>query len=536
MNISNLNFLPQKIDTNNINQTNQQKYFVTSKIEADSFEKTGNKQVSFKGAPQNIYKKILENPDLSQKFMKLIAMGAAALLALASGNDSNKETEEIINPNATDENLSNLIKEVLNQESEAVESNETPAQEDIEDSEANNDLVNVEFPKRRGKLSFAQQALKETVNELKVSQSTSEKLTAICQSLLDKNKTDYGIDAKTLAEDLASKNGNIEELEAYINECFEKYENKATTQELNPPVEETPSEDNSTDSQEAEEVSTSGETTDIKAKTTGGRVVGHVDLEKLEALKKKVQSTEKPSSQKSAEKPARERFRIWDAYSEYKKATTSIIDREKGVFSFRIDKVMDRNVKTNLTILLLNFEELSSKVLKRSKWIHHTGLQDRVLKEDIIQELKSYDKSPYKQVMNYDPEEVAELINEVDEFKKLFRLHSALRFIDRFFDLDNGLPTPEECKEKIHILYKAINTAIKNGLEIQSYKNFNKISQEDEYAARLVIEPDEVKNPYAYMLSPDTPILLTVCEKQSRYNYYKDNKTPIINTLYAMDI
>lgn len=487
-----------------------QKSFLTKPCENDTFESSKNSRpVTFKANFTEICKKVLSNKKMAQQFMALMAMGTATVVTAANSDDKeakNAETSDNIEElnffqnifssfgnnkeeasidseriNELEKENEKLREENLKLKSE-LETRNTDTQE-IKEDEKNtnaheNNLSAVVFPKKWGKLSKQEVELKQTVESIKLSLVNALRLNEICQKVLKFKDLPADLSAEKLNNNLKSI-ANQEELEAYVEEVNEKYSSFA-------------------------------------AESTVAKEDSNDELKVLEEI----------VLEDAKDKPRRKRIRVKE-YQE-PEITNKRID---GTFNYKIPGTVPYDCKINLTRILKEFEINIKKSNASKKPLWKTSFPIGIVSEnDIIGEIRkrASEKSPYKNISVDFAFELSEIINSNDDLKKYFTLHSALRFIDRYVDFNSDIPLEDQIKKNLNLLKDAIQTGIKNGVEIEPYQD-----EKGYYAPRIIIKPDKKENPAAYELGGTYEILITLSEeKQSgRYNY--KNKSPLICTIFS---
>jgi len=580
-----------------LTKTTQPDTFVKSASNNVSFKQ--HRQL-IKNLSPELAGKIIKNPEWYKKFMDMIGIGLAsavgALFATAIGEE-NKENETSIEANPL-ENIpnENLIEQVLiEQEQLKIENekykaeiealkeenlklkeeniqktNQANVNEDLEDIENkeeiiedvineeisadilhdtkensldnlsnpfNNNLVNVEFPKKRGRLSKEVSLLKEKVIATKLPVDLATKLTHICKELLDKKKV--GIyDVGTISRLLTMYSDNIPELEHFINDaydCIEKQINQENKNELELDKQE-PSNSNKEELDETKN-SVTENTTKASESEELYKTPGEIESkETYKTLDENIKEKHIIDLPKTKDYKFRPRFINRTLQKDTNNSTTSGVntidtaqisqaqifvipqqatyDSKKGIIPYKhVGTISDFNSALNK--LLLQFRKDISNVELQSKsnlplklkltqtlpvYYNEENLINDI-KNEIIQRNDS--TSPYHHIDENQAEILAEVINSDPRFKEYFTLHSALRLIDRFVDLKNEENDVEtQTKIVLDNFFMAIEKAIKNGLEIEIYqfkdKHGNKTNM---VGARMVIKPDRQLNPEAFNVS-----------------------------------
>ena len=506
-----------------IEKNKQQQSLLSTKSESDSFQRTNN--VSFKANPQKVAQEILKNPKLSQKFMSLLAMGAATLIAAAQGHKSEvTETEDndfgnlfagfVTEEDIPSEETNELKKykeqhlkdkeeiEILKKELAELKSNasRTTLAELQSITPENSDLVKATFPKKRGRLSKEEFALKQIVEELELPQESAEKLSEICTTLLNTKIENNEEHLKNLVENLSSFKELPEGIEKYITETH----SEITTILNSKVVEQT--HDENIDAVKTEE----------KKLIQTPKVIAKIDLDKIQ--------------------PKRARIPKLNPNKDYTNTEISALDESNEIFKFKIPGTLDSNVKNNLTRLLLRYEShLAEKMTEKPKWMHARPISPRVSKLSIKKEinLRNQGDSPYKNITEDDVDLLANLINSEPRFNEHFTLHAALRLIDRLVNFNSEEPLELQTQNIIDNLLTAIQNGLSNGVEIENYIDHTYNAN----GARLIINSDPSINPEAFEISGSYDLILGICENQPDPKFYSTrNKTPLICTIFANGI
>ena len=526
MNILGLSRIQQQTQ---IEKKQQQRLYLSKPTENDSFQKSNN--ITFKANPQKIAQEILKDAKLSQKFMSLLAMGAATLIATAHGHKTTSSSEgetEIDNgfgdlfagivaqENETEvdelqkykdevkkckEEIASLKKEIAEQQNIRKQTlkdifPETDTQKD--------NLVGVAFPKKRGRLSKEETNLKQIVETLQVSPETATKLNSICNTLLNsktEDNKDYDTNLKSLAENLTSLKETPEALEKYIGE----YSTNTTTATL----------EKSTDETEAVDVIVDNCS---KPQIAQPKVIAKIDLEKIEPHR-------------------RQRIHTTDPNKDFGNTELKAFDDSNEIFTFKIPGTPDSNVKNNLTRLLLRYESHLAEAdpNNKPKWMHARPISPKVSKLHIKREiaLRNQGDSKYKNITENDAEILVNLINSEKRFSEYFTLHSSLRLIDRFVNFNSEIPVEIQTQEIIDKLLTAIQKGLSDGIVIENYVD----QAYKANGARLIINSDPKTNPEAFDISGSYDLILGICENQPDPKFYNTrNKTPLICTIFANGI
>ena len=486
---------------------------------------------SFKANTQNIYKKILENPTLSQKFMSLVSVAAASLIAYAQlgnkkekdeiidfqnmfqealkdGHKTNqvqleKELEECKEENSKlKQKLNDLLAQInfLNSSSKNDNNSTLHHDEEIQEIKKNN-CRKFEFPKKRGRLSERQKNLKEIANNLELSEVSLEQLKFICEKALQKGV----LDDKKL-EEFSNKLSTDKDKELVIQAFYEDLIALSATNEDAPTLNK---------DCESELIIEDDEV----LKNMGVKVVGKIDADKLQTKSKDGISLIPIKSDKN----------------EYTFMFKADLVRQPNVVKI-ISKLISRYQKQIYTDFKL--KEISTDtdhVDKRSpKWKYKQRIPSYIQPKDIKLEIdkaelnhNQYGSSKYQNFSKISPEELAGIINSDERYHELFTIHGALRFIDRYIDFDSDVDIEIQSMKILDELYKVIQQSIKTGVVVNSYVS------EGYYAPKIKISCDNFdENSRKIFGNRDLYISLAEAQITSRY-VPSHNKNGLICTIFS---
>ena len=241
-----------KNNTYKIENNKSNNYYLTKFEGVDSFEKTKN-QPTFKAnlkSLQNTARKIIEDPSLREKFAGFLATGFAALTSIALGNDaeenSNKTEAEVIadaltkisqeethieeqEPQISEENKNENIEGSIVAD-ESTQSAEIP-EEKVEDETADLEIFAIELPKKSGaKPKRIIELSKLNDLQIKLSEENAQKLTEICNHLLNNKGEEINTTAQKLRISLSkdqTNNDRTETIEKIYSEIFPNKENES---------------------------------------------------------------------------------------------------------------------------------------------------------------------------------------------------------------------------------------------------------------------------------------------------------------------
>ena len=483
----------------------------------DTFVRSKAHNPSFKAGGENIYSKILSNPQKAEQFMGLIAAGAAALIAAATVESAGKEHE---NPAESGNVFTNFFSGLFRQnqsgniqeseinkykeENERLKKeNETlkeklninlPKEEKSEEPE----LIKASFPKKRGRLTQNQQNLKSIIEQINLSEKTAAKLTAICTELFTKNS--HSIDnqikdndtiTKDLTEELKSSGSDIQKIEQII----EKYMI----------ICEATSEKNKSESEKESQIHTKGQE-DSKLK-----IVGKIDLTALQKIPERIVRDSDGNIQCLFFKKA-------GAIPEY---STQQLD---DIFKYFV-KTIYNDYKDRVKI---------NPDLEKPKWLYNIPVPQRIRKSDITREVKKQ-CSPderYENIINADYQYIVDAINEDYRYSELFDIHSALRLFDRFVDFNSdNLGIDVQSKRIMDKLFELIEKGYKEGLQVKVYKD-----KKSGYIGPSIILSAEKFDKEALDIFGSADIVIGISERQRGKSYKgvdNNRKEAVISTIYS---
>ena len=504
-----------KNNTFKIADNKSSNYYLTKFEDIDNFEKT-KKQPTFKANLKSLQKtaqKIIEDPSLREKFAAFLATGFATITAIALGKDSEEEYSEKSEAEVVADayrkiseeeeiKTDNLKKEEIKEE---VIENETIQKEEIkndetEDLSANYEIFSIELPRKSGAKPKKIKELEKLNNAgIKVSKESNQMLQEICTYLLANKGEEINNTAQKLRISL-SKAQSIEEKNTIIQNIYNEFLPQKTEEVVE------------ADQNEEKNTIIENKTDVIQPKI---EVLGSVDLEKINLTI--------PKKSKNVH---------LDVINE---------DSEVESFTFKAPGTVSTNIKENLENILGQFKksvyanyEKNNNNIKKPKFMRHPILGiisiDNV-KDEISKQQK---KNPYKHINdktnnNYEAilEDIVDVLNSDIGYKEMFSLHGALRFIDRFVNLDSDISIEEQSKCLIASLKKAIQTEMANGIDVQAYNDIN-----DNIGARIIIRADKLKNPAGFELGGSSDFKFTICNGFSGRYYSR----PIIHTIFSFDI
>ena len=504
--------------TNNFYQNNTYKiannksnnYYLTRIENVDSFEKTKN-QPTFKANLKSLQKtaqKIIEDPSLREKFAGFLAAGFAAITSIALGNDAeennNKTEAEVIADALTkisqeethiEEQESQISEENKNKNiegsivaDESTQSAEIP-EEKVEDETADLEIFAIELPKKSGaKPKRIIELSKLNDLQIKLSEENAQKLTEICNHLLNNKGEEINTTAQKLRISLSkdqTNNDRTETIEKIYSEIFPNKENES-------------------------EAKTSEEAV-AKEKTTTS-----ADTKKRRPRIGMVSS----SNIKNSPVNSNPEMKI-------------VSENKKGiVFEFKQRGTVPTNIRQNFDTIfkqfraLVNDEYNKNPEIEKPKFMSHFELEG-AHENDIKNELKNHEYVNINAAINKHGsiilDEIYDALNSDIGFKAIFSLHGALRFIERFVNLDSESSIKNQCEPLIESLKEAIRVEMSNGMKVQTYYDNNKY-----IGAKITIKADKLNNPAGFKVGGSSDFDLTICNGwDGRYF-----KKPIIHTIF----
>lgn len=535
-----------KNNANKIENNKSNNYYLTRIENTDSFEKTKN-QPTFKANLKSLQKtaqKIIDDPALREKFAGFLAAGFAALTSIALGNDAeennNKTEAEVIADALTkisqeetniEEQESQISEENKNENIEGSIVADEPTQsakiseEKVEDETADLEIFSIELPKKSGaKPKRIIELSKLNDLQVRLSEENAQKLTEICNYLLNNKGEEVNTTAQKLRISLSKAQTNNKKTEIIHNtylSIFPESQN-IITEKVVEVVEPTVSTEETKPKASRQRIQTvTYENVRTKERTKSVEVVGSVDLEKL----------------KTTSKAQNIRLNVVDNDT----TVDSIIIKAPGTVSDNLTQ----NIKACFSKFKKNVYEKYKKeqetdpTVKNPKFMQHYAI-DRVLVEDVKKEiLERRSSCPYKNIDKIGTpdgeallDDIADLINSDVGYKDSFTLHGALRFIDRYVNFNSDVSIYEQSENLMNKLKEAFQISIENGIEIQSYEdNYGNIG------ARAIIKSDKENNPAGYELGGSYDIAFTICEgNEFRNGKFKKYLRPLIHTIFSPGI
>ena len=166
-------------------------------------------------------------------------------------------------------------------------------------------------------------------------------------------------------------------------------------------------------------------------------------------------------------------------------------------------------------------------------WLYNVPIPNRVRKSDVEKEIKKMGnpEEKYENITTADYQEIVDTINEDPRYKDLFDIHSALRLIDRFVDLESvneGIDV--QSKKILDKLFNLLEQAYKDGLTVSVYKD-----KQSGYMGPSIILKAENFDSEALEIFGSVDIVLGISERQNGKTYIgvdNNKKEAIISTIY----
>lgn len=192
----------------------------------------------------------------------------------------------------------------------------------------------------------------------------------------------------------------------------------------------------------------------------------------------------------------------------------------------------------NMLIQWQSFYEKEKEVTP--KWFCGRQSFLKVEPQNILWELRNNNNSnedrrkttQYRNIDVEDAQVIADAINSDSRFHEFFTFHGAVRFFDRFINIDEG-NVEQQCKEKLDALEQLINKAAgTSGVMLKKHVEYDK-NENELVGMRMTIDPNEFGTDFARKLC-SYPIILGISENQPNYRYYDaDLKEPLIHTIFV---
>lgn len=487
---------------------------------------------TFKGGAQTIEEKILSNPELLKKAAAFLMAGFASLAAksVLDKKVENEEESAVILTNmfvemtenqqksdeqeqkikeletvlqAKDKELCTKEAEIRLKEKELKDKNYqisllTSKKESNEVSNDEGGFINVEFPKKRGRLTAEQEELKKTIMLLpSMTEDSANNLMRICDTLINTEPNEKAAKKQKIImlNEQLQKSGNNRNA---INEVIKAFSE-------------------SEDSYVSDSNSNGANNTDenifrVEVPTLSSpKILGSIDLENV--------SKGKITSEVSEIDSARNLSKITIAGSH---STQSCLNK-------LLNQTLQDAIKLD-----------DGKFVKMLAKVPVNNVSPANVREEI--ERRKKEGCPYNNITVNDSEEIADLLS-TGKFSDLFCLHSAMRLIDRYVDFDNGKVSLEkQCDIIIETLDKAIKQSFKKGLTFKPYKTIFTVPQKDVqgnvtgetekeyYSSKVFIEPDKLDEEIRNVLG-SVKIAVTFSKPDTRYN--PKGLKGIISTIFS---
>ena len=517
--------------------SNQQTGYRQYGLKQDTFQRSSSP--SFKGDISDSARDILDNPDKLTGFAAFMAAGFATLQRLA-GRAKNDDTNTAESSSASDvlvnvyvnrkdaenelkdkeseiENLTREKENLVQKNDELAKQNEELAQRNNELAQENNELKEnrkevskddkpkteskpvetdekpekpFSFPKKRGRLSYNQQALKDVTEPLVLSESAKSELFLVCMELLNKNT--HEIDGKTFTND---------ELAGTL--AKELSENKE-------------------DSKNIEKI------IDNFAINCG---VKQAELSKNE------NNVAENTENESIATPSRKRNSVRISRPPRMKIMVDNTDASGNIsFHFQWQKSTDRDSKEIINKMTELFEVLmyqkykNGKISEKPKWKCNEPIGTYVTSEEIKNECFKQKKvnqtRAFKNINSTNADLVADIIANDPRYNEHFSLHGAMRLIDKFVNFNSDEPVEEQSKKVLDCTMELIKDAAYYGVNVDPYKDIN-----NKYGLRMIIPTDYYSNDMQQIFG-NKPLVIALSECQEGSRYDTERKEGIISTVF----
>lgn len=491
-------------------------------LKQDTFQKSSN--INFTGSISDSAQDILDDSNKLNGFAAFMAAGFAALQSLANKSkridgEKSEETEKksapefmaevyVRNTSIKDElsektaeieqlkSENNELKEKLkNIQPDIITDNvnlQTESAEELLTSEEINTDIPFVFPKKRGRLSKNQQALKDITEGLNLSESESQQLTLVCQELLTKNSHKIGPElvdndvitcdlVKDLSANLADNSKIAEIIDGYAVKC----EIKPMDEQQNVP-------------------------TDLERDSLSEQIETATVQDNFE-----INMQRSPKRQRIyISRPDKGAYNSDDLY--YIKLPGTPNDTK-----YLLSKIIKKYEYSKLN------ERKNNEYIK---WMTRYPVSERVLDYDVSNELSNHD---YPRINEYSSaEEISDAINSDERFHQMFTLHSSMRLIERYVNFrDENNSVEEQCHNILDSLCNLIQISCQNGMDIQEYSEVSKLKHKF-YGAAITI-PTKYYDDDARKIFGSYPITMGICECQDHNaGYDKNRKEGLICTIY----
>ena len=480
MRILSISYTPNLIK----NSPNQRGNLVNYSTGKDTF-------TSFKANPkpalaaiQKGAQEVLSNPDLMRKeFPAFLAAAFAAMAGLAKGvlpseKDAGKAAEDfaIIVANEHQYDTEEEIQE------EALEIEGLRSAEIKEDSANKQPAKGIELPRRHGTLSAQEAHLRETALKIdNISKESEQKIRDIWNVIISRG----------YSSDEERKSADKSELALRKQQSNMIAVNMATKLE-----------DNLSNSERLEEIIDNYHE-EIQA------VYDNTNIDKT--------SSSVTEADKSAEEITEENTESEITFTNEKKSTLEYV--HPGTLS--------DSFTTNLNNFWNSFKyKVSHEAFPDQKinWKESYPIRFTVNQYDILEEIRSKrGRDRYRNIKTSMASEIADVINNEPRFKKYFKLHSAMRLIDRFVDFNNEIDTQTQVTNIINKLESLIESEFKKKCKAEIYEDGN-----GDISASLIIDLSKADDKYKKIFGTTT-LNIGICKIKEK-NYFQDDSS-MINTI-----
>lgn len=468
-------------------------------------------------------------------------------------NDSEQEIKDLKDEN---ERLTKEIAELKQQYAALtggnppIESEQSPSTSEDETDKPiqthKHRCVHVKFPKKNaGKLSEGQRQLKSIAEKLRLNKDECAKLTAICAKSLQKNV--YIIDGKKfdnskLAGNLAKElEENRKEPEAIIAKYYKLFgleDTENSVQTVEAPSVATEEEQNgnfpATSKSEAAVPETevqeeeSEQTTGAKAKENSTEISKQENVANQNTSSSPKENSSNTAPRIDACHINVTNYEIDPSELHAKGKNVVLIDPKSDVYSYYDYSAFDHDIYTIFQNMQRKFESAvykNKRDTQRVNWIATRGTVYGVTENAVENGIRSlFGESACEHLTTDDTAEVAYAINADRRFGKYFRLHGAIRLIDRFANFDDpDTPLEEQCHEMLDCFENIVKRAFHNRINIKLY-----VDENGDFGERIAISPSSYYEEDKKYFK-DKPLILGLGKI---YTPSKSDRPPIIITIF----
>ena len=564
-----MKILPIMYSQNTINKNEQIRY---SRFETpqDTFTKNiASSKPSFGHAESlaKLAQEVITDPKTMQKYAQYMTEAFLTLLGIAGG----KEMIKFVSDNNTPVDLIaenarlKLEIEELRQMSGISSMDETKEEEKddtvaLQEKPSDNHPVqstedenppkpsihrskHVIFPKKPGKLSNGQRQLKSIAEKLRLSKDDCAKLTAICAKslekgvyIIDNKKTDNSKLAMMLADELKQ---NKKEPEAVIAKYYKLFglDTENSVQTVETPNVATEEEQNgnlpATSESEAAvpETKTQEEPSEQTTEATNEKSNPEISEQEDSANQNTPSDPQSPSNVAPRIDACHINVATYDidpTELHTKGQNVVLIDAKSDLYSYYDTSTFEHDIYTIFQNMQRKFESAvykNKRDRQRVNWIATSGTAYRVTDNAVENGIKSLlGESACEHLTTDDTTEVAYAINADRRFGEYFRLHGAIRLIDRFANFDDpDTPLEEQCHEMLDCFENIVKRAFHNRINIKLY-----VDENGDFGERIAISPSSYYEEDKKYFK-DKPLILGLGKI---YTPSKIDRPPIIITIF----